>query len=240
MGHIQLNYAFLLFWSSFGLIHWKLLFLVKQVTISERSTEILRELVYLNKFEKRQIQRKIWIVVNNLFVQSSKMGQILTKTVFLLKMSHMLLNYAFLLFWSSFGLISSKLLFLERSTEILRELVYLNKFEKRQIQRKIWIVVNNLFVQSSKMGQILTKTVFLLKMSHMLLNYAFLLFWSSFGLISSKLLFLVKKVTISERSTEILRKFVYRNKFEKGQIQRRIWICWKQPFLYKAVKWDKY
>ena len=77
-------------------------------------------------------------------------------------------------------------------------------------------------------------------MSHIQLNYAFLLFWSVFGEIHWKIIFLVKNVTISERSSEILRKFVFLNKFEKDQIQKKIWICYKQLFLFKTLKWDKY
>ena len=49
-----------------------------------------------------------------------------------------------------------------------------------------------------------------------------------------------QKMTISESSMEKIRKFVFLNKFEKDQIQRKNWICCKQPFLFKAVKWDKY
>ena len=52
MSHIDLNYAFVLFLSIFGEIHRKILFLVKKVTISERSSELLRKFVFLNKFEK--------------------------------------------------------------------------------------------------------------------------------------------------------------------------------------------
>ena len=70
-------------------------------------------------------------------------------------------------------------------------------------------------------------------MSYIQLNYAFLLFWSIFELILWKLLFLVQKVTILEWSSEILVKIVFLNTFEKGKIQRKI-------FLYKAVKRDKY
>ena len=61
----------------------------------------------------------------------------------------------------------------------------------------------------------LTKTVFIQKVSHILLNYAFLLFWSIFGEIQRKLFFLDIKVTISETSTEILRKYVFLTMFEK-------------------------
>ena len=77
-------------------------------------------------------------------------------------------------------------------------------------------------------------------MSHMQIIYAFLFFLSIFGKIHRKILFLVKKVTLSGSSMEILRKFVFLNKFEKGQTKRKIWICCKQPFLFKAVKGDKY
>ena len=48
-----------------------------------------------------------------------------------------------------------------------------------------------------------------------------------------------QKKKISQRSSEIIRKFVFLNKFEKEQIQRKIRICCKQPFLFKAVKLDQ-
>ena len=67
-------------------------------------------------------------------------------------------------------------------------------------------------------------------MSHQELNYAFLLFWNILGEILSEVLFLVKKRAISERSTETLRKFVFLNMFEKGQILRKIWICLNNCF----------
>ena len=132
MSLIQLNYAFLLFWSIFWEIHRELLFLVQKLTISEKSQEILRNFVFLNKFEKVKIKRKIWICLNNFFWSNQKRGQILTKTVFLLKTSHIQLNYAFLLFWSIFWEIHRELLFLvqkvtisEKSTETLRIFFFL-------------------------------------------------------------------------------------------------------------------
>ena len=42
-----------------------------------------------------------------------------------------------------------------------------------------------------------------------------------------------KKKTISERRTEILRKFVFLNMFEKGKIMRKIWICLNNLFWSK-------
>ena len=80
------------------------------------------------------------------------------------------------------------------------------------------------------MGVILIKTVFLPKVSYIQLNYVFLLFWSIFGEIHRELLFLDQKVTISERRTEILTKFVFLNMFENGQTLRKIWICLNNCF----------
>ena len=68
-------------------------------------------------------------------------------------------------------------------------------------------------------------------MSNILLNYAFLLFWSIFGEIHIELFFLAIKVTISETSTEILRKFVFLTMFEWSKILRLIWICLNNRFL---------
>ena len=117
MSHIQLNYAFLLFWSIFGEIHRELLFLIQKLTISEKSTEILRKFVFLNKFEKGKIRRKIWICLNNFFDQTIKSGQILTKTVFLLKSQPHTAKLCFSVVWSIFGEIHRELHFLEKVTQ---------------------------------------------------------------------------------------------------------------------------
>ena len=85
----------------------------------------------------------------------------------------------------------------------------------------------------------LIKTVFLLKVNHIQLNYVFLLFCRVFGKFDENFSF-IQKVTISERSTEILRKITFLNKFEKEKIQRKICIWFKQQFVFKAVKWDNY
>ncbi len=61
-----------------------------------------------------------------------------------------------------------------------------------------------------------------------------------FGGNSLKTSLLVKKVTISERGSELLRKITFLNKFEKEKIQSKIWIWCSQLFLFKAVKWDNY
>ena len=78
-------------------------------------------------------------------------------------------------------------------------------FEKGQILRKIWICFKTLFDQTSKMEKMFKKNVILLNLSHIQINYAFLLFWSILGEIHRKNLVLVKEVTFSERSIEKLR-----------------------------------
>ena len=54
-------------------------------------------------------------------------------------------------------------------------------------------------------------------MSHILLNYDFLLFCSIYGEIHRELFFLDLKMTILETSTEILRKLVFLTMFEGGK-----------------------
>ena len=128
----------------------------------------------------------------------------------------------------------------ETSTEILRKFVFLTMFEKGSNPEENLDLFKQLFLIKPVKGININKTVFLHKVSHILLNYAFLLFWSIFGEIHRELFFLDIKVTISETSTEILRNFVFLTMFEKGKILRKIWICLNIFFLIKPVKGDKY
>ena len=73
----------------------------------------------------------------------------------------------------------------------------------------------------------------------MQLNYAFQLFRSIFWEIHRELLFLVKKLTISERSTEILKKKKFL-KVWKGVNPKANLDLFQQTFLIKPVKWGKY
>ena len=66
------------------------------------STETLRKFVFLTMFGKEQILWKILISLNKWFWSNQKKGTHINKTVFLLKVSQRLLDYAFLLFWSFF------------------------------------------------------------------------------------------------------------------------------------------
>ena len=139
-------------------------------------------------------------------------------------MNQILLYYHFLLFWSILGKIDRELFFLETkvtisetSTEILRRFVFLTMFERVKSWGKFEFFSTTILDQTSNRGQILTKTVFLSKVSHILLNYALLLFWRIYEEIHREYLSLVKKVTISERSTEIFRKYGFLTMFERGK-----------------------
>ena len=107
------------------------------------------------------------------------------------------------------------------------------------IQRKIRICLNNFLDQTCKRGEILQKNNFLRKLSHIQLNFAFLLFWSIFWEIHRELLFLVKKVTISEKSTEIIRNFFFLTCLKIENPDENLDL-FKQIFLIKPVKGDKY
>ena len=73
------------------------------MAISERSTEILRKLVFLNMFVKGKPYIKFGFVKTSPFDPTSKKCQILTKNVFLPKVSHIQLNYAILFFFEAFS-----------------------------------------------------------------------------------------------------------------------------------------
>ena len=64
------------------------------------------------------------------------------------------------------SLFSPKIDYLRKEPRNTQKFFFLNKFEKGKILRKIWICLNNFFWSNQKRGQILTKTVFLLKTSH--------------------------------------------------------------------------
>ena len=80
MSHIEINYVFVLFLTIFGKIHRELLFLVQKLTISEKSTEILR-IFFLTSLKRGQSRGKLGFVKTTVFDQTSKMGEILTKNL---------------------------------------------------------------------------------------------------------------------------------------------------------------
>ena len=127
-------------------IHRELLFLVKK-WLSEKRTEILRTLVFLNIFEKAQIQRKIWICLNNSFWSDQYKGTNINKNCFSPQSEPHSAKLCFSVVLKHFrgnsqrtSLLSPKSPISEKSTEILRKVVFLNMFEKGQILRKFGFV----------------------------------------------------------------------------------------------------
>ena len=122
-------------------------------------------------------------------VQTSEIEQILTKTVYLVKPSHIQLNYTLQLFWIIFGenLLKTSL-FRFKSGYLRKKLRIILKVSISQ-QFFIWanpeeyfyLVETTPFLQTSEIGQILTKMFFILKLRHIQINYVFLLFWIIFG-----------------------------------------------------------
>ena len=95
----------------------------------------------------------------------------------------------------------------------------------------------NTFVQTSEIGQILTKKFTTQNEPHTFTLYFFGCFESYFGKICWKLLFLVKKVSISERSSEWHWKFVFLKNFCYLQILRNIFIWWNNYF--SSNQWNR-
>ena len=120
MSHIQIIYAFLLFWNIFMEIHRKLLFLVKKLLSQEVAQKYSKSLVFLTSLKRGKSWGKFAFFKQPFLIKQVK-KDILTKTVFLLKVIHIQLNYDFLLFWNIFGLIHWKLPFLVKKSDYLRK-----------------------------------------------------------------------------------------------------------------------
>ena len=95
VSHIELNYAFLLFWNIFREIQRELLFLVKK-WLSQKRAMKNSEICFFNMFEKGKSWLKLGFVKTTLFDQTSKWGQKKKKKIRII--SHIQLNYPFQLF----------------------------------------------------------------------------------------------------------------------------------------------
>ena len=144
MSHTLLIYAFLLYWSIFGEIHWELSFLDIKVTRRNEHCKI-RKFDFLTMFEGANPVKNLDLFKQFFMIKPVKDDKCY-KTFFLQKVSHIVLNYAFLLFWSVLGEFIEKFSFnikvtsAETSTEILSQFVFLTMFDRGKILRKIWFV----------------------------------------------------------------------------------------------------
>ena len=75
-------------------------------------------------------------------------------------------------------------------------------------------------------------------MSQIQLNYAFLLFWCILEEIHRELLFLVQRVTISEKNTEIIRIFFFKQVWKGANLEENLDL-FNRLFFIKPVKWGK-
>ena len=82
MSHIQLNYAFLVFWIIYAQIDWKLPIWWKKRDY-QKETKKYTESTFLNNFEKGLILRNGFDLMETTFLgQTSEVGQIISKEDF--------------------------------------------------------------------------------------------------------------------------------------------------------------
>ena len=146
MSHIQLNYAFLLFWSIFGKIHREFLFYVLNYLSQKRALKYSEMLFFLTCL-KRVNPDVIWICLKNSFWSNQWKGTNINKNCFSPQSEpHTAkLCYSVVLkhFWENSlrtSLFSQKVTISERSTEILRRFFFLNMFKKGKSWRKFGFV----------------------------------------------------------------------------------------------------
>ena len=142
-------------------------------------------------------------------------------------------------FTENFSFQSKKWLSQKGAEEYSESFFFLTSLKRGKSWGKFGLDVNNPFCKKQENGTNINKNFFFHKMRHIELNFAFLFFWSILGEIQWKLDSFIHKMTISERSSEILRKITFLNKFEKGKSQRKVWIWCKQVFWF-TVKWNNY
>ena len=105
----------------FGGNSLKILFVVKKVTSQKVAQKYSESLFFLTSLIRGESWGNFLICLNKYFLSNQWKGTILKKKVFLLKMSHIQLNYAFLFFWSILGEIHCKLLFLFKKVRITQK-----------------------------------------------------------------------------------------------------------------------
>ena len=216
MSHIQINYAFLLFWSILGEIHRKNLFLVKKVTFSERSIEKLRNLFNLI-FLKRVNPEENMDLFKQLFLIKPVKGDNIKKKVFFSPQSEPpRAKLCFSVVLKHFGRNS------ERSSLFSQNRGYLRKehwnTQKFCFSKHVWKGTNpeenldlfkQLFLIKVVKWEYIKKNLFFSSKwatyRQIMLVCCFEVFWEKFRVNFS---FFWKKSDFSERSTEILRKFV--------------------------------
>ena len=126
------------------------------------------------------------------------------------------------MFWSIFMEIHWKLLFTsESSSEILRKFIFSQQVRKVANPEENLDLFKQLFLIKAVKVDKCNKNCFS-PQNEPQLNYAFVFFVAFLGKIYWKLLFLVKKVTISERSSEKRLKFVFSTSLKSGNPEEKL------------------
>ena len=105
----------------------------------------------------------------------------------------------------------------EKSTEIFRKFVFLNKFEKWEIKRKISICLTNVCDQISKMREILTKTCFSPQSEPLTAKLCFSVVLKQFGGNSQRIIFLVKKWLSQKRAQKHSERLFFLTCLKRGK-----------------------
>ena len=149
MCHIQLNYAFVLFFLILGKIHSKLFFFVKKVTKKEAQNYsenlFFSTSLKIGKAKKRLFFKQLF------FLSKLYKGTILTKTVILFKVSHIKLSYVFISFEAFLGKFTgifsfwSKKWLSEIEAQKYSESLFFSTSLKRSKSRRKFVFLNNYF-----------------------------------------------------------------------------------------------
>ena len=123
-----------------------------KVTIAEMSTEKRSQFFFLTMFEKGKILRKIWICLNNFFFNKPVIEDKYYKNCFSPQSETNTANLCLSVVLKCFGefienfSFNIKVTIAEMSTEKPSQFFFLTMFEKGKILRKIWICLNNFFL----------------------------------------------------------------------------------------------
>ena len=134
----------------------------------------------------------------------------------------------------------SKKKYLRKKFRSSQKVFFSTSMKRSKFRGKLGFAVNNPFWSKQQNGTNIKKNCFSLQNVPQTTKLCFSFVLKHFRGNFLKTSLFSQKMTILERSSEILRKITFLNKFEKEKSQRNIWIWCKQLFLFKAVKWDNY
>ena len=137
------------------------------------------------------------------------------------------------------SLFSQKIKSLRNKLRKIWSLFFLTSWKRRKSRERFGLVLKNPFCTKQLNGTNINKNYFCPQNEPHKSKLCFSVVLKHFGGNLLKSLFLIKQNYLRKEVWNT-QKVCFLNKFEKGQILRKIRIYCKQPFLFKAVKLDKY